>query len=146
MLTIDVNKIRQSGKISEGFTLEYLPERQLLELPGANIEGKVTVSVTVTLSAKDAKVKRRVSYQISGECSRCLEKACCDVSEDFEAEYSLTPGAEFPIRAGLIDLTVPVEDAIVTSCPLVILCSEDCKGICFGCGANLNIENCKCKN
>ena len=146
MLTIDVNKIRQSGKTSEGFTLEYLPERQLLELPGANIEGKVTVSVTVTLSAKDAKVKGRVSYKISGECSRCLEKACCDVSEDFEAEYSLTPGAEFPIRAGVIDLTVPVEDAIVTSCPLVILCSEDCKGICFGCGANLNIENCKCKN
>ncbi len=146
MLTIDVNKIRQSGKSSQDFVLEYLPERQLLDLPGACIDGFVTVSVNVSLTAKDSVAKGSVTYKISGECSRCLEKASCTVKEDFEAEYSLTPGAEFPIKAGLIDLTAPVEDAVMTSCPLVILCSEDCKGFCFGCGVNLNIENCKCKN
>jgi len=26
-----------------------------------------------------------------------------------------------------------------------ILCREDCKGLCPGCGANLNIEPCRCE-
>lgn len=146
MLTIDVNKIKQNGKQQESFTLTYFPERQLLALPEASIKGGVTVTVTVTLSGKNARAEGTVHYVIDGECSRCLTKASYSVSEQFEAEFSLTGEAEFPIKAGLIDLTIPVEDVIMTSCPLVILCNENCKGICFNCGANLNIEECKCKN
>jgi uncharacterized protein len=29
--------------------------------------------------------------------------------------------------------------------PVKMLCSQDCKGICPGCGANLNEEVCGCK-
>ena len=27
---------------------------------------------------------------------------------------------------------------------LVVLCKEDCKGLCYKCGANLNEEECTC--
>ena len=44
-----------------------------------------------------------------------------------------------------LDVTTEVRDAIMLSMPMKRLCGEDCKGICAGCGANLNVESCRCK-
>ena len=33
---------------------------------------------------------------------------------------------------------------VLMSWPLKVLCREDCKGICAGCGVNLNVEECRC--
>jgi len=43
-----------------------------------------------------------------------------------------------------IDLTKIVDDAIIINAPTTLLCREDCKGICAGCGVNLNEDDCKC--
>ena len=36
-------------------------------------------------------------------------------------------------------------DAFILDMDTKFLCSEDCKGLCSGCGANLNREACRCK-
>lgn len=43
-----------------------------------------------------------------------------------------------------IDLTEIVRESIVLSLPIKSLCNENCKGLCFECGKNLNKENCNC--
>lgn len=43
-----------------------------------------------------------------------------------------------------IDLTPFIEEYLVLSIPMKVVCAEDCKGICPGCGADLNKEACKC--
>ena len=52
----------------------------------------------------------------------------------------------YPLVNDKIDLSKIVEDAILINMPVSFLCKEDCKGMCFNCGANLNDEKCKCNN
>ena len=59
------------------------------------------------------------------------------VEENNPDGYSLTNDT--------VDLTKIVDDAIAINAPVNFLCDEDCKGICVGCGVNLNDGDCKCK-
>lgn len=43
-----------------------------------------------------------------------------------------------------IDINDRIIESLVLSVPIKKLCSEDCKGICPHCGADLNHEPCKC--
>lgn len=46
---------------------------------------------------------------------------------------------------GTIDLAELVREAFILNMDTKTLCREDCKGLCPGCGANLNYEACRCK-
>ena len=48
------------------------------------------------------------------------------------------------IKGGKLDLDAPICDEILLSFPMRILCSDDCKGLCAGCGVDLNREACRC--
>ena len=144
-MIIDVNKLKQQGKTESDFNFTFSPERRLIDLPNAEIVGGVEVKGKVRLDGKKAFVEGKVSFVIEGECSRCLAPARAEVEAELTAEYSGEAGAEYPVRAGLIDLTEPAEEAVVINSPMIIYCREDCKGVCFGCGVNLNEGVCKCK-
>ena len=45
-----------------------------------------------------------------------------------------------------IDITSDVLDYARLSLPMKQLCSEDCKGLCASCGANLNHTKCSCND
>ena len=44
-----------------------------------------------------------------------------------------------------LDLDEVVTEAFVLAMDTKNLCSDDCKGLCAGCGVNLNEEPCRCK-
>ncbi len=44
-----------------------------------------------------------------------------------------------------LDLDTLATDAFILAMDTKDLCSEDCKGLCPGCGADLNHEPCRCK-
>ena len=44
-----------------------------------------------------------------------------------------------------VDLAELARDAFILDMDTKTLCSEDCKGLCPGCGVNLNHEACRCK-
>lgn len=44
-----------------------------------------------------------------------------------------------------LSLDQQVYENLMASMPMRILCRDDCKGLCPGCGANLNIEPCRCE-
>lgn len=48
------------------------------------------------------------------------------------------------IKGGKLDLDAPICDEILLGFPMRILCSDDCKGLCAGCGVDLNRESCRC--
>jgi uncharacterized protein len=56
-----------------------------------------------------------------------------------EDEYILAKGAE-----GEVDIAPLLYSAMVVAVPPIILCKEDCKGLCPHCGANLNLGPCGC--
>lgn len=72
-------------------------------------------------------------------CARCLETIHEHQSRDYEFTFEVAHADEY------VDLGEEIRQEIIVENPTRILCKEDCKGICAGCGTNLNIEVCKCK-
>lgn len=72
-------------------------------------------------------------------CSRCLERMEQEAHHDVDLYYC---------RANLEKYIEPdsdIREHILLNFPMKVLCNSECKGICTGCGANLNREECKCK-
>lgn len=99
-----------------------------------------------------------VKASVVGECDRCLDPASFSIASEVE-EYFLfeLPAADeqnddeddvdfalvSPDRT--IDLADAVNAAVVMETPFVVLCAEDCRGLCPQCGANLNHGDCGCQ-
>ena len=93
-----------------------------------------------------------------GRCSRCAEEYNFTLDKPFE--FVLTPDPTNANRRveelqsdelGLsfyssdeIDLEPLIAEQVMLALPTRPLCSDDCRGLCSQCGANLNKENCSC--
>ena len=80
-----------------------------------------------------------VSGQAKTACARCLDEVELDLEAPIEA-YFVLPGKD----EHKVDLTALFQGALALALPLVVLCSEDCAGLCPQCGTNLNHETCSC--
>ncbi len=83
-------------------------------------------------------VKIDVTYTADTVCARCLEVRHGEVTSHYEFEIEFKPGDEF------VNLGERIREEILMGHPSRSLCREDCKGICPGCGAYLNEEECQC--
>ena len=88
-----------------------------------------------------------------GTCDRCLERAELDIAGEVDGYYLFEEPerlaededeADFELVSAdrTIDLSGALLSAIVMETPFVVLCREDCAGLCPVCGANLNEEDC----
>lgn len=92
-----------------------------------------------------------VKTEIHTECDRCLDDAKLQLSAEVEGYYlfeeplDLSDEEDFElISDDRIDLFPALIAALNCELPYIILCKDDCKGICPNCGANLNHEACSC--
>ncbi len=116
----------------------------------------LTWNVQVTNTGGALLVTGLVEADAVTNCVRCLEPATYELEGEVEGYY-LIPGAEVELTEEeqeeyellgedhCIDLSVLLTSALALELPYTPLCSDECKGICPGCGANLNIEPCTCK-
>ncbi len=91
-------------------------------------------------------VKATVSGTFTAECDRCLDPATLSLSAKIDTiiEAGGAKDDSVYVQDGVIDLTRTAYDALSLEIPMTVLCRPDCKGLCAGCGANLNVENCRC--
>ena len=145
-MIIDLKKIKRSGKEESDFFFEYCPERELIDLPNAEIVLPIKIFGTVTLTgAHSCVINGQVDFAVQGECTRCLEPTNKSFLLDFDESFDQDDLDGYPIKNDTVDLTKVVDDLIMINSPVTFLCKEDCKGICLGCGVNLNQQECKCK-
>lgn len=94
-----------------------------------------------------------VRAHVVGVCDRCLERAEFDVAAEVDGYYLFEePEAladdedeadyELVLPDNTIDLSGALLGALVMETPFVVLCREECLGLCPVCGANLNEEDC----
>ncbi len=87
-------------------------------------------------------LRLRFDLRLSGPCMRCLEDAGAPVAADVREVHQPAEGDENLISDYLdendLDLRSWVRDALVLALPVRIICSEECRGLCAICGANLN--------
>lgn len=95
---------------------------------------------------------------LEGCCSRCLITYPFDVEKSFDLVLVPEPvrserkveelkreelGLSY-YSSDVINLAPLIEEQVLLALPTRPLCREDCRGLCSGCGANLNSEECAC--
>lgn len=83
-------------------------------------------------------VEGRVSARVQGECGRCLTSVVQKIECPSLALFFENP------REEELDVTGDVREELLLQLPMALLCSEDCRGLCPECGANLNDGDCSC--
>lgn len=88
-------------------------------------------------------------------CSRCLKDLVypmnLNISKEIDFNLSEEERAESLDETNYLigynlDTDILIYDEILIGFPTKLLCSENCKGICKNCGANLNEKTCNCDN
>lgn len=88
-------------------------------------------------------LRLRFSAALDGPCMRCLEPAAPRIEVDAREVEQPGGGEELdsPYVVGeLLDVAQWANDAFVLAMPALVVCREDCAGLCPECGANLNAE------
>ena len=93
-----------------------------------------------------------VTTTLHGVCARCAKpferaltipvSAILETDADSAAPDDLWT---FTVSGDAVDLDEIVRTAFVLGIDSKLLCREDCKGLCFRCGADLNLGECACK-
>ena len=110
--------------------------------------------LTLTNADEGILVSGILRAHVGAACDRCLDPADFDIAgevgeyylfeepeyadEDDETEYLLVS------PTGDIDLGEALDAVLAMETPFVVLCREDCRGLCPRCGANLNEGDCGC--
>lgn len=127
------------------------------DLPGFyDISGRLTLEKTGGV----IRVKGRLDFSCRLECSRCLGEFSHRGQEPVELFFRpQQPGDASPAREGELkpddlsvltyrgtelDLWPALRESLELGRPMKPLCREDCRGICNGCGRDLNREACSC--
>ena len=118
------------------------------------LEGGISYKIELSNIGEGVLLRGRAHGIGTTECARCLEEARFDVEGDVEGFFIINPTEqeieqsddEFTAvpKDGVVDLMSPVVAALIYEMPLVLLCKQDCAGLCQHCGANLNLEPCDC--
>jgi uncharacterized protein len=92
-------------------------------------------------------------------CDRCLNSFEKEIKADFKLFF--TPPARYDTKTEIelleedletgfingeeINLDNIFREQLYLSLPIKTLCREDCRGLCPGCGVDLNTQNCQCE-
>lgn len=150
---LDLNPIFKGDKTNIDFSFEFTPDC---------LDGDITFPspVTVTGSVYEKAAASRGSeslvmadFKITGSfdtlCARCLESISVPV--DFSASYAVATNLQnaedsgvLLAENGMLDAGETADALFFMNLPSKHLCDEQCRGLCQGCGKNLNIEECTC--
>ena len=134
------------GKIDVGSVLvagREIDVREQIGLPPSetlSFLGPAKVALTVRKLAEGLELEGTVDVEAIGTCGRCLDDLRfplhLDVEErvEAEAERSETLGESNLLSGDELDLSDLIRQLIDSALPMVVLCAEDCPGLCPTCG------------
>jgi len=126
----------------------------------ARLETPVAVDFTLIPSGKELRVKGALQTSVRCRCSRCMKEFIRPFEENFDLYYSPQPewdGGASEVELKYEDMDIGYYDGIrfdvnalaleriELAMPMQYVCRDDCKGLCYKCGADLNEEMCLCK-
>ena len=135
---------------------EY-PFSLLLDLSGLEWNGSrpapqpIAVEGSVRNMAGAKLLRAVLTGTLHLRCDRCAKPFTRDKRVEYETlvDTQLENGESDDILLtdpdGTLDLDEVMRDVFLLNLDTKNLCSEDCKGLCPGCGVDLNVEPCRCK-
>lgn len=110
----------------------------------------VHVTGQVKNSAGALTLEGQATSLLDCTCDRCMSSFSREKTADLffllaeEIEEEEADSDIVLLQDGVVDVGELAYTAFVLDMDTKFLCSEDCKGLCSGCGANLNQEPCRC--
>ena len=135
----------------------------LEETQACTFTDRLWVSLQVTPGAGLFHVEGRIQGKTEMACSRGLKSLEHILVSDFTLTFARTvPGSEsggapdnrelkaaemglVPFEGEEIDFRDAVQEQVIMAIPMQPLCRADCRGLCPGCGADLNVGTCHCR-
>lgn len=115
------------------------------------------VEVAAELEGREIHLAGRLATRLELVCSRCLEPMERELGASFDLVYrpaASVAGDEIELAPGDVDigfytgqgffLADVLAEQVHLALPMKSLCGEGCRGLCSGCGVNLNQEPCRC--
>jgi uncharacterized protein len=156
-MRIEVDKLKEhDGKFAHVYQVNELPledtEVRLVE-PGE-------VSGRVRRAGKEIELQGNLHAKLEAICGRCLKPVELPIQTEFTERFvpAVSWAAEelHELKPEDLNLTVfdgeaieldeLVREELLLAVPDNVLCSEDCKGLCPGCGVDRNLNECQCEN
>jgi uncharacterized protein len=124
------------------------------------VAAPVELSMDVEKTGADAfRVKGYATTTLELSCSRCAEPFEMPFAERFDLRYlpqtAIAAEGEHEIKdddlaasfysEGALDVIDLLREQFQLALPMKPLCSDECRGLCPECGANLNRTECGCK-
>jgi uncharacterized metal-binding protein YceD (DUF177 family) len=138
---------RRAGSMQELDRTLPAPEGWRLELIGVPAGAPVHLRLRLESVMEGVLVSGDVEVPVQGQCARCLEPVEDTLELDIQELYAY-PGSTTEatseedevrlVEGERIDLEPMVRDAVVLALPLAPTCTEDCAGLCSGCGQRLD--------
>ncbi|TAN45512.1 MAG: DUF177 domain-containing protein [Nitrospirae bacterium] len=149
-------KITVSEINEEGLELELNDQ---IESDALKLLSPVHSVLRIDRIAAEVTVKGVVSSKVALQCGRCLKNFDLELKSRIDDVYRPIQEMEKEVHAELkgdeldtgfysgdvIDTDDVLIEQLLLSAPMKPLCSEDCKGICPVCGADLNTIQCDCE-
>jgi uncharacterized protein len=144
----------------EGTTAKELAEKpEDLDLSAelTRFEEPVRVQLTVQKSSDEVIISGRVATRAQATCVRCLEGFPVSLDAELRRVANVVPDKQVGDDTGDPDFiflpeSLPVwnvsevlREVILLALPDNPVCRENCRGLCPGCGANLNSGQCRCE-
>lgn len=126
----------------------------------AVLSAPITADFILTPADRDLQIKGTVETAIRFRCSRCMKEFSRPFAVNFDLSYLPQPkwtneSSEIELRYeemevgyydGIaFDVNVMILEQIELAMPMQYVCREDCNGLCYHCGADLNEGACLCK-
>ena len=131
----------------------------LLGHQDASLNEPVGVDFVLTHKERDLRIDGTVETGVRYTCSRCLKEFSRHLDASFDLSYVPQPkvpreGEEIELKyedmeVGFydgvrLDVNLMALEQIELALPMKFVCREDCKGLCYKCGADLNEGTCRC--
>ena len=143
-------------RLAEGLhTLDFVEKLAEFGLEGdPKLCGDVQIRVDLEKRAPHYFLKNHVQASGRFACDRCANEFDLTFQGDSRSVFSsdeamLAMNNDDEVHfiapdAKELDITSDIRDTLLLAIPSKLLCKEDCRGLCAGCGVNLNEEACRC--
>jgi uncharacterized protein len=139
-MKVSIDRIKKEKEVYLDYEDDQFQNKQLRESTRAPLKIKFVISL---VGNTNVRIKGEIEGIFELVCDRCADSFLQNKKIELDEIFELS---KKELSDRLVDLDSKVRDIVVMSFPIKILCNENCKGICLGCGVNLNKEKCKCIN
>jgi uncharacterized protein len=139
-MKISIDRIKKEKEVYLDYEDDQFQNKQLRESTRGPLKIKFVISL---VGNTNVRIKGEIEGIFELVCDRCADSFLQNKKIELDEIFELS---KKELSDRLVDLDSKVRDIVVMSFPIKILCNENCKGICLGCGVNLNKEKCKCIN